>query len=107
MPAPATAAEFADLVKKSQLVRGPALDRALGGPGAVTALAEPPDELAGRLVGEGLLTRFQADLLLQGKFRGFFIGPYKALDLIGSGGVGAVYLCQHPRMGHRAAVKVL
>ena len=59
------------------------------------------------LVQNGHLTTFQADQLLQGKSRGFFLGNYRVLQRLGSGGTAGVFLCEHKAMRHRAAVKVL
>jgi serine/threonine protein kinase len=58
------------------------------------------------LVTDTVLTPFQAKLLLKGRVKGFFIGPYKVLDQIGQGGMGAVYLCEHTAMGRLVAVKL-
>src|SRR5208283_3658889 len=56
----------------------------------------------------GFLTNFQAEKLLTGRWRGFLIsGKYRLLDRLGSGGMGAVYLCEHVLMGRRVALKVL
>jgi len=72
------------------------------------AAAAAPKDLAARLVTTGLVTRFQAKLLLQGRHKGFFIADkYKVLDLLGSGGMGAVYLCEHTSLKTPVAVKVL
>lgn len=60
------------------------------------------------LVDEGFLTRFQAEKLLAGRWRGFEIaGKYRLLERLGAGGMGAVYLCEHLTMGRRVALKVL
>src|SRR5205823_9501322 len=66
-----------------------------------------PTQLAGVLVRDGLLTHFQAEQLLQGKWRRFSIGKYKVLERLGAGGMGSVYLCEHKLMRRRVAVKVL
>jgi len=56
----------------------------------------------------GLITRFQKEMLLQGKRRGYIIADkYILLDHIGAGGMGSVYLCQHRIMHRRVAIKVL
>jgi eukaryotic-like serine/threonine-protein kinase len=59
------------------------------------------------MIADGLLTRFQADHLKKGKWRGYFVGPYKVLDQIGSGAEAAIYLCEHRLLQRRVAVKVL
>jgi serine/threonine protein kinase len=59
------------------------------------------------MIKDGLLGSFQAKFLLQGKYKGFFLGRYKILEQIGSGGMGCVYLCEHTHMKRKAAVKVL
>src|SRR5579884_4109945 len=57
---------------------------------------------------DGLLTKFQADQVLQGKARGFVLGgKYKLLEHLGAGGMGTVYLCEHTTMRRRVAIKVL
>src|SRR5215470_13853420 len=69
----------------------------------------PPDPpgLAFQLVRDGLITHFQAEQFLQGKWRRFTIGKYKVLERLGTGGMGSVYLCEHMLMKRRVAVKVL
>src|SRR5262245_27569654 len=58
-----------------------------------------PLPLAKLLVRDGLLTLFQARLLLRGKNKGFVVGSkYKVLDRLGEGGMGAVYLVEHLRL---------
>src|SRR5262245_62118289 len=44
--------------------------------------------VARALMKKGLLTRFQAQLLLLGRTSGFVLGQYRILDLLGQGGMG-------------------
>jgi len=59
------------------------------------------------LVESGVLTRWQCHKLLDGRHRGFFLGRYKLLDHLGSGGMSNVYLAEHVLMQRRVAIKVL
>src|SRR5579883_277632 len=43
--------------------------------------AEPP-ALAEYLVGQGIISQFQADRLLQGKTQGFVLGPFTLIDAL-------------------------
>src|SRR5437868_12995195 len=108
MAVPTTIAELVDLSQKSGILDRKELDdylqRLRSGPSVPTG----PQDLAAALVRDGLLTRFQADQLLQGKWRNFLIGgKYKLLDRIGEGGMGAVFLCEHIQLKRRVTVKVL
>lgn len=96
-------AEFLDTAEKSKLL-GPAILEPFRGSVERYATA---DALAETLVAEGLLTRFQADHLRQGKHQGFFLGTYKVLDKLGAGGSALVYLAEHVRLKQRVALKVL
>ena len=66
-----------------------------------------PEKLAEYLVAKKLLTRWQADKLLEGRHKGFFLGKYKLLDHLGTGGMSSVYLAEHVLMKRRVAIKVL
>src|SRR5437588_1958148 len=107
MPAPATTEEFLDLVRKSGVVEEKRLEAYLDKVRAGGALPKQVGKAAGLLVRDGVLTHFQAEQFLQGKWRRFTIGKYKVLELIASGGMGKVYLCEHKFMRRRAAVKIL
>jgi eukaryotic-like serine/threonine-protein kinase len=108
MPVPVNREEFLDLVRKSGVLEEERLKtfaQSLHDSG--TALDQPQD-LASRMVRDGLLTHFQAKQILQGKWRRFLIsGKYKLLELLGAGGMGAVYLCEHIFMRRFVALKVL
>src|SRR5205085_3246408 len=64
-------------------------------------------ELARALVRRGWLTRFQARMLLGGRTSGFFLGPYRILELVGKGGMGRVYKALHQTMNRTVALKIL
>src|SRR5437660_5108473 len=68
--------------------------------------AEPP-ALAQFLVGQGILSHFQAERLLQGKTQGLVLGPYTLIDALGSGSMGTVYKAQSKNDNQWYAVKVL
>jgi eukaryotic-like serine/threonine-protein kinase len=107
MPAPATVDEFVDLIRKSAVLDEARLS------GYVEKLKSDPttpkdlSAIAGLFVRDGLLTFFQAEQFLQGKWKRFTIGKYKVLERLGSGGMGQVFLCEHKLMRRRVAVKVL
>jgi len=104
MPAPASNDELTDVILKSGVVDEARL-RAY-----VAKLNPPPatpDQLSGLMIRDGILTHFQAEQLLQGKWKRFFIGKYKVLEKLGVGGMGQVFLCEHKLMKRRVAVKVL
>lgn len=64
-------------------------------------------DVARALIRAGLLTRFQAERLLEGRFRGFFIDRYKVLEILGAGGTACLYLAEDMQSGKRVALKVL
>jgi serine/threonine protein kinase len=107
MPLPSTIEEFLDLVRKSGVAEEKRLAAHLDKLRSSGGLPSDPNGLAGILVRDGLLTHFQAEQLLQGKWRRFSIGKYKVLERIGAGGMGSVYLCEHKLMRRRVALKVL
>jgi serine/threonine protein kinase len=107
MPAPTTIEEFVDLIRRSSVLDEARLD------GYVKKLKTDPNApkdlsaIAGHFVSDGLLTFFQAEQFLQGRWKRFNIGKYKVLEKLGAGGMGTVFLCEHKLMRRRVAVKVL
>lgn len=107
MAAPATVSEFLDLIHKSGVSEDKRLDSSVEKLRAEGKLPTELSKLAGLLIKDGHLTRFQAEQILQGKWRRFTIGKYKVLERLGHGGMATVYLCEHKLMRRRVAVKVL
>jgi serine/threonine protein kinase len=108
MSVPATVDEFLAVCARSGLL--PRDDGAafVAGLRAGARLPDTPPRLAEALVGDGLLTAFQARNLLLGKWRNLTVGgKYVLLDRIGSGGMGSVYLCLHKGLNRAVALKVL
>jgi len=68
---------------------------------------EDPYAIAEALVDNDTISRWQADKLLEGKHRGFFLASYRLLRPLGKGGMGAVFLARHEMMRRQCALKVL
>jgi serine/threonine protein kinase len=100
--APTSSPEFLDLLKKSGLL-APDRVAALSDLG----LPDDPQKAANKLIAQGLLTRFQATQLLAGRHKGFRIGGYVIKDMLGRGGMGAVYLAEHLELHRKVAIKIL
>jgi serine/threonine protein kinase len=103
-----SAEEFLKCVEKSRLVDDVRLGsfvekvrQATGG------IPQDPVELAKALETEGLLTRWHCEKLLQGRYKGFFLGKHKLLGHLGTGGMSTVYLAEHTLMKCYRAIKVL
>ncbi len=106
MPPPATTPELIDRLRKSGLVPAPEMQAFLTD--LRTGPVEPdPVRVLDRLVEGHLLTRFQADRLGAGKYKGFVLGSYMILDRLGAGGMGQVFLAEHAAMRRFVALKVL
>ncbi|MCS6975501.1 MAG: protein kinase [Gemmatales bacterium] len=97
-----SALEFRELVAKSSLLNDEVLDKFYAETSPTSS-----SEAAKLLIEKGLLTRFQATMLLAGRYRGLVLGPYKLLEQIGQGGMGVVYLAEHVKLHRQVALKIL
>ena len=104
-----SAHQFLEVIERSGLVDKARLERELaeleqqsGG-----QARQDTQVVSSHLTRRGLLTGWQSERLLEGRHRGFFIGKYKLLDHLGTGGMSSVYLAEHPVMRRRVALKVL
>jgi serine/threonine protein kinase len=107
MPVPASIDELVKLIRKSGMVEEARLDAYIE---RLRLAGQTPTDVrkfAGAMVRDGILTFFQAEQFMLGKWRGFSIGKYKLLERIGLGGMGQVFLCEHMYMRRRVAIKVL
>src|SRR6185436_10648714 len=98
---------FVAVLKKSGLVESDRLQKAIANYTAGGGRAEDSSRLAEHLISNGTVTRWQAEKLLQGKHKGYFLGKYRLLSLLGKGGMSSVYLAEHTLMRRRCALKVL
>jgi eukaryotic-like serine/threonine-protein kinase len=109
MSAEITSQRFLEIVEKSRLVEPRALEdfktKLIAKYGE--KLPEDPAKVAAAMRKVGLVTEWHTDKLLMGKYKGFFLGKYKLLGHIGSGGMSSVYLAEHIRMHDKRAIKVL
>jgi serine/threonine protein kinase len=95
------AAALAESIANSGLLPHPELNA------AVAVAKDDAQLLAQELLAKKLLTRFQLDMLSQGKGATLRIGNYDVLDRLGAGGMGTVFKARHRRMKRVVALKVL
>jgi Protein kinase domain/FHA domain len=60
-----------------------------------------------KLMLQGVLTKFQSQWLLDGRFEEFAIEEYRIIDILGTGGMGWLYVGVNENTGEKAAVKVI
>src|SRR5205823_10505570 len=106
MPAPTSNDELLDLVQKSGVLEEKRLEAHLQKLRESNDLPDEPAKLAAALVRDGLLTNFQSEQLMQGKWRRFAIGKYKVLERLGSGGMATRSLCGPKSSRRRVRAKV-
>src|SRR5262245_10903405 len=105
---PVTDEAFFELVRRSGVVKSTRLDEYLSRRRPAEAGQAGPRAAAQAAVGDGLLTKYQAEQLLGGRYRNFVVaGKYLILERIGNGGSSAVFLANHVAIQRPVALKVL
>lgn len=102
-----TAASFLAGVKQSGLVDAGRFDSLLDTLQQAGVNLNDSAAIAQALVDRKVLTEWQSEKLLQGRHKGFVLGRYRLLSLLGTGEMSAVYLAEHVMMERRCAIKVL
>lgn len=102
-----TGEAFLSLVRQSGLLDAEVLKRHVREVQEAGTNLSDANAVAEALVQKQVLTRWQADKLLAGKHKGFFLGKYRLMSHLGKGGMSSVYLAEHVLMRRRVAIKVL
>jgi serine/threonine protein kinase len=105
MQVPVAAQNFFDLLEKSELFTRSQIGKLrekLKIPDTTTA-----HDTAKLLVRGHVLTPFQAERLLEGRYRGLVIDGYRIREMLGFGGMGCVFIAEDPNEDRKVAIKVL
>lgn len=103
-----SAKKFLELLEKSDLIPPAILKQALVDlKEQVGSASVDFEQLSNHLIDQKLITEWQRDKLADGKFKGFFLGKYKLLGHLGTGGMSSVFLAEHNISGRLRAIKVL
>ncbi len=98
---------FAEALRKSGLISEDRYQARMADLEASNVNLGDARQTARAFIDSGDITTWQAEKLLAGKHKGFFLGKYKLLKLLGRGGMSAVYLAEHSVMKRHCAIKVL
>ncbi len=91
MAAPNTTQEFLSLVSQSGLVEIPTLQAYVKERLASGGVPANPRRMAQDMLSDGMLTKFQAEQILMGRYRKFELaGKYRLLERVGEGGAAAL-----------------
>jgi serine/threonine protein kinase len=105
MQSPVAAQDFFDLIAKSGLLTAAQVRKVQDR--LQLDESASAEETARRMVKEKLLTPFQAERLLEGRYRGLVIDRYRIRELLGFGGMGCVFIAEDPDEDRKVALKVM
>lgn len=102
-----TGAELIDLLHRSRLLADSLFIQVRAQLNESRADQRSAEDVADALIQHRIVTRYHAEQLLQGRYKGFYFGSYKLLDLLGYGGMGCVYLAEQLRLQRLVALKAI
>jgi response regulator RpfG family c-di-GMP phosphodiesterase len=102
-----SAAELLDRLGRLRLLDGSRVDAFLAARIDRDETIDSEEALGRALTADGIVTRYQLDRVQVGATHGLVLGPYRVVDELGSGGMGAVFLAEHAFLKRRVALKVL
>lgn len=105
MKAPTVASDFLKLVERSELLSKGQVRKAIEKFGLSDEMS--PEDVARKLVHGRVLTPFQAERLLEGRYRGFVVDGYRVREVLGVGGMGCVYIAEDRDSDRKVALKVM
>ena len=97
--------DFLKLLVQSEVVAESALDPVVWEHGLQAETSTI--NVAKQLVKHGVITKFQAERVLNGQTRSLVIDNFRVLDVLGSGGMGCVYSAREVGSDWPVALKVL
>lgn len=97
-----TSSAFFELLEQSELLDKAQLAKAR----ELAGDSDAPKEIARLLIKQGLLTNWQASMLVNGRSN-LHLGKYRLLERISSGELGHVFRAEHAQMGRQVAVRTL
>ncbi len=96
---------FLELLERSKLLSAAQIKKAINH--FDLGKYKTPREVAARLVKERVITPFQADRLLEGRYRGFIIDRYRVREILGVGGMGSIFIAEDTKSREKVALKIL
>lgn len=105
MATPQLAESFLQTLEQSGLIPAATISAAMQQLGLPETA--PGERVAGAFIAAGIITNLQAERLLEGRRRGYFIDRFKLLEVLGSGGMATLYLAEEKGTRRKVALKVL